>query len=105
MIAAIVSLALLASDRFIDFQNSKIHYTVDGPEKSAVTIVQIHGWTCNATFFRLQTPVFARQYRVISIDLPGHGRSDAPKDVEYTIEHFGDAVTQVLRHGDRKSVV
>jgi pimeloyl-ACP methyl ester carboxylesterase len=92
------ALALLASDHFIDFKNgAKIHYTLDGPE-AGPAIVQIHGWTCNATFFRMQTAEFSKRYRVISIDLPGHGRSDAPRDVSYTIEHFADAVTTVLKH-------
>jgi pimeloyl-ACP methyl ester carboxylesterase len=105
MILAALAL-LLASDHFIDFEQSKIHYTVDGPRQSPLTIVQIHGWTCNATFFRLQTPDFAKQYKVIGIDLPGHGRSDAPKDVRYTIEHFAAAVTTVMKHaGVEKAVL
>ena len=100
------ALALLASDHFIDFKDGhKIHYTADGPV-TGTAIVQIHGWTCNATFFRLQTAAFAKQYRVIGIDLPGHGRSDAPRDVSYTIEHFADAVTAVMKHaGVEKTVL
>lgn len=111
MMLAIASLALLASDHFVDFQKAdvhytKVHYTVDGAATNAETIVQIHGWTCNTTFFRMQTPEFARQYRVITIDLPGHGRSDAPKGIDYTIEHFAAAVTDVLRHaGVEKAVL
>jgi len=100
------ALALLASDHFIDFKDGyKIHYTADGPV-TGTAIVQIHGWTCNATFFRLQTAALAKQYRVIGIDLPGHGRSDAPRDVSYTIEHFADAVTTAMKHaGVEKAVL
>jgi pimeloyl-ACP methyl ester carboxylesterase len=102
----LLALALLASDHFIDFKDgAKIHYTSDGPAMGPA-IVQIHGWTCNATFFRMQTAEFAKHYRVISVDLPGHGRSDAPRGVSYTIEHFAEAVSAVIKHaGVDKAVI
>ncbi len=96
MIALVLAAALLAADQFADLNGSKVHYTVDG--EGPVAIVEIHGWTCNASFWRLQTAAFAKEYRVISIDLPGHGQSDAPNGIDYTIEHFADGVEAVLKH-------
>ena len=40
-------------------------------------------------------PVFARNYRVITVDLPGHGRSELPKDGVYSIGRFAGAVESV----------
>ena len=97
--AVVSSLLLFAAsppDRFADLNGSKVHYTVEGD--GPVAIIQIHGWTCNATFWRLQTPAFAKEYRVISVDLPGHGQSDAPAGVDYTIEYFAEGVNAVIKH-------
>jgi pimeloyl-ACP methyl ester carboxylesterase len=41
--------------------------------------VFVHGWTCNRSFFAPQIAHFARQHRVVSIDLRGHGDSDKPQ--------------------------
>jgi len=60
-------------------------------------LVLIHGWTCSAAFWRQQSTDFSRTYRVISIDLPGHGKSDKPKTVDYTVPLFAQAVDAVMR--------
>jgi len=83
-------------ERFADLNGAKIHYTSYGEGTSAVVL--IHGWACNASFWRLQTPALAEAYRVIAVDLPGHGQSDAPEKTDYTIEHFADGVLAALKH-------
>ncbi|BDC51702.1 carboxylesterase [Bryobacterales bacterium F-183] len=85
-----------AEDRSAPFQGGQLHYTVDGHGSS--DLILIHGWTCNASFWRLQIPELSKHYRVISIDLPGHGASDAPASTSYTIEHFAEGVDAVMRH-------
>ncbi len=61
--------------------------------------VFVHGWTCNRSFFAPQAAHFARQHRIVSIDLRGHGESDKPQgpytraqdadDIAYMIEQLG----------------
>jgi pimeloyl-ACP methyl ester carboxylesterase len=58
-------------------------------------LVFIHGLWCNHTFWREQIPVFARQHRVMAVDLRGHGASDKPEQ-DYTIEGFADDVTWLM---------
>jgi pimeloyl-ACP methyl ester carboxylesterase len=58
--------------------------------------VLIHGWACDLTFWSKQTPAFAGKMRVIQLDLPGHGKSDKPTDVEYTQNLFALSVNAVL---------
>lgn len=91
-------LAAAATDQFAELPSgAKVHYTVEG--EGPVSVVEIHGWACNATFWRLQAPALTKeQYRVISVDLPGHGQSEAPNGVDYTIEYFAQGVTAVLKH-------
>lgn len=50
-----------------------IVYDVQG--KGPVTLVFVHCWACNRHFWRNQTTSFSRRYRVVTIDLGGHGDS------------------------------
>ena len=72
----------------------RVRYLTEG--KGSTAIVLIHGWTCSAAFWRQQSTDFAPSYRVISIDLPGHGKSDKPKNIDYTIPLFAQAVEAVM---------
>jgi pimeloyl-ACP methyl ester carboxylesterase len=49
----------------------------------------VHGWGCDHTAFAPQAEFFSRSRRVISVDLRGHGQSDAP-DQDYTMAAFAD---------------
>ncbi|HEX8281568.1 MAG TPA: alpha/beta hydrolase [Chthoniobacterales bacterium] len=87
------SLKADASDRFAMLGDVKVHYRTvgSGPE----TLVFVHGWTCDAGFWREQLEAFPEQ-RVIAIDLPGHGQSDKPR-IDYTIPLFAEAIEAVMR--------
>lgn len=54
---------------------ARIVYDVRGNGKTA--LVFVHCWSCDRTFWRNQTEVFAKQYRVVTLDLAGHGESSA----------------------------
>ncbi len=99
LLAAVLALTVEtlsdAPSRFATLDGHRVHYKVlgSGPR----TLVFVHGWTCSLEMWRLQAPVFAAKgYRVIALDLPGHGRSDAP-EVSYTMALFARAVDAVLR--------
>ncbi len=73
----------------------RVRYLTEG--QGPLTMVLVHGWTCSAAFWRLQTTDFARLYKVISIDLPGHGKSDKPADLQYSVPLFAQAIDAVMR--------
>ncbi|MEP6993422.1 MAG: alpha/beta hydrolase [Acidobacteriota bacterium] len=83
-----------APSRFAILDGNRIHYKVVG--SGARTLVFVHGWTCDMSVWRLQVPAFAPRARVILVDLPGHGRSDAP-EISYTMDLFAKAIDAVLR--------
>jgi pimeloyl-ACP methyl ester carboxylesterase len=72
---------------------ANIHWTSTGKGKEAVILV--HGWTCDDTSWDPQVPVVSKTYRVITLDLPGHGKSDAPKDGKFSMKVFARAVEAV----------
>ena len=75
--------------------NLRVRYLIEG--KGPMAMVLVHGWTCSAAFWRMQSADFARLYKTISIDLPGHGKSDKPENVQYSINLFAKAVDAVMR--------
>jgi pimeloyl-ACP methyl ester carboxylesterase len=59
------------------------------------TIVFVHGWTCNRSFFAPQAKHFAKQHRVVSVDLRGHGESDKPLGA-YPIAAYADDIAYLI---------
>jgi pimeloyl-ACP methyl ester carboxylesterase len=55
----------------------------------------VHGWTCNHTHWRDQVPHFAKEHRVVALDLRGHGKSDSP-DEDSSIDGFADDVAWLI---------
>ncbi|MFE2995893.1 alpha/beta fold hydrolase [Nocardia sp. NPDC059246] len=55
-----------------------IVYRVTGPE-GARPLVLLHGWSGNLRCWGQAADLLAEQFRVIAVDLRGHGYSDAPE--------------------------
>ena len=58
-------------------------------------LVFVHGWSCDATYWREQVNYFKEKYRIILLDLAGHGRSGSERE-NYTTEAFGQDVKTVV---------
>lgn len=65
----------------------------------------VHGWICDETTWREQVPALAREYQVVTLDLPGHGRSESPIDGLFSIDLFGRAVDAVRQETNAEKVV
>jgi len=89
MFACLVALPLSAAT----LEGMKIHSTSAG--KGSKAIVLVHGWTCDDTSWAGQVPELSKRYRVITLDLPGHGRSGSPKDGTFSMDLFARAVEAV----------
>lgn len=89
--------------RFATLDGARVHYKSFG--KGSEAIVFVHGWTCNLEFWRMQTPAFSARTRVIALDLPGHGQSDKPTSVSYTMDYFARSVEAVMRDAAVKRAV
>jgi len=88
---AMLTSAVLTSAASVD--GVAIHSSVRG--SGPKTIVFVHGWTCDESSWREQVPVFEKNYRVITLDLPGHGKSGSPKSGALTMELFAKAIEAV----------
>jgi len=106
---------------FTKLDGARIHYVNYG--KSDEALILIHGWTQNTDAWRDNIPDFVSGYRVIAIDLPGHGKSDKPDEANskgesakgrndrnptgtlYSMDHFARAVEAVMRDAKVKRAV
>jgi len=91
-----------APDTVVSFDGSRIAYDVRG--QGDVTIVFIHCWTCNSSFWDGQVGFFAEDYRVVTLDLAGHGRSSSNRS-KYSMESFGRDVEAVVNKLGAEKVV
>lgn len=60
-------------------------------------LVFLHAFPFNRTMWEPQLKALSRQFRVITVDLRGHGESDAPL-WRYTMDQFADDVKGLLDH-------
>ena len=72
---------------------------------SGPTLVLVHGWTCDSSSWDGQVPAFSGDYRVITLDLPGHGRSDSPPDGKFSMNLFARAVEAVRAEAGAERIV
>ena len=105
-----------ATSHFARLDKARVHYVNYG--KGDEALVLIHGWTQNTDAWRDQAGEFAKRYRVIALDLPGHGKSDKPRFTDeavpkgqpsrpfnYNMDLFARAVDAVMRDAKVKRAV
>ncbi len=69
-----------------------IAYEVHGSGEP--TLILVHGWSCDARYWREQLTHFTAKHRVVTVDLAGHGHSGAGRE-NYTMSSFGEDVRAV----------
>jgi len=74
------------------------HYEVEGEGDD---LLFIHGWGVDRRIWRQQLKYFSRFYRVISVDLPGHGKSQWRK---ITLEVMAHDLNAILMHEQVKQI-
>ena len=74
-----------------------IAYEVAGTGDTA--LIFVHGWCCDRSYWREQVPAFTDAYRVVTLDLGGHGESPAGRE-DWSIQSFGEDVAAVARAVD-----
>ncbi len=91
------------AENWTTFDGTKIRYYDIGSKKAKKALVLVHCWTCNVDFWKDSYAAFP-DYRVIAMDLPGHGMSDKPK-IDYSMEYFAKSVDAVMKKAGVKKAV
>ncbi len=108
--AALLVLAFGAKDARADWprivpskDGTPISYEVFGEGETA--LVFVHGWSCDSRYWREQVPVFSKKYRVVVLDLAGHGHSGMARK-KYTMGAFGEDVKAATEAaGGRRAIL
>jgi pimeloyl-ACP methyl ester carboxylesterase len=77
-------------------------YEVAG--EGEATVLLVHCWMCDRTFWARQIPVLSPRYRTIAVDLPGHGEATAEREV-WHVADFGQDVAGLIEELDLDNVV
>ena len=85
--------AQAARERFAPYRDGRVFYLDQGLGETV--LVLIHGWGADHEVWENQAPRLAEEFRVLSLDLPGHGKSDKP-ETDYTQDYLAEAITAVL---------
>ena len=80
----------------------EIAYTVHGSGEPA--LVFVHGWSCNQSYWNEQVKTFSHKYKVVTLDLAGHGESGHNRK-NYTPKSFGADVAAVVNKLKLKKVI
>lgn len=82
--------------RAVELDGHSISYLEAGTPE-APTLVLVHGMLSDATTWGGVMPGLAvRGFRVIAIDILGHGKSAKPVDGEYTVTRFAELVADLM---------
>lgn len=79
---------------YFDHNGCQLHYEEYG---HGAPVVLVHGLGSSTRDWEYQIPDLAAHYRVIALDVRGHGRSDKPRQ-RYQISDFAGDVLALLDH-------
>ena len=72
-----------------------IHIAYETRGEGTPALVFVHGWSCDRTYWDGQLPAFSRQFKVVAVDLAGHGESGLGRKT-WTMGAFGGDVAAVV---------
>lgn len=79
---------------YFDNDGCQLHYEEYGQGKP---LVLVHGLGSSTRDWEYQITELAAHYRVVAIDVRGHGRSDKPRE-RYSMAAFADDVAALIEH-------
>ena len=83
------------ASRYMDLPGGlHVHYRDQGNPKGP-TLVMVHGFSASLADWEQWVGILGADYRIISLDLPGHGLTRAPAGYVPTIEGYADVADAV----------
>jgi pimeloyl-ACP methyl ester carboxylesterase len=79
-----------------------LSYTVQGVGEPA--IVFVHCWCCDKSYWKDQIPYFEKKYKVVALDLAGHGESGLGR-ADWTVASFAKDIVSVVDALKLKKVI
>ena len=80
-------------------KGARLHFRDEG-NQNGLPLVLVHGSNASLHTFEPWVTQLAEEYRLITLDLPGHGLTGATPDRDYSMEAFVRALDQLVEHLD-----
>lgn len=84
--------------------NKGVNIEYTDSEKGDTTLLFVHGWGINHTYWDSQVAYFKSHYRVVTIDLPGFGQSGKNRS-DWSTPAYGSDVAAVINQLQLKNVI
>jgi pimeloyl-ACP methyl ester carboxylesterase len=81
------------TDTVLSADGVSVRYDVRGAGEKA--LVFVHCWCCDRSYWFNQVDEFSEKYKVVTIDLAGHGESGLDRE-QWTVEAYADDVAAVV---------
>lgn len=89
-----------SASHYLDLPSgAHVHYRDQGNPKGPV-LVLVHGFSASLHTWEPWVGLLGGQYRIISLDLPGHGLTRAPANYKPSIDAYADLVAQTTARLD-----
>jgi len=85
-------------------ENEGVKIAYDDTQTGDTTLLFVHGWGINRTYWEPQVNTFKKEYRVVTIDLPGFGESGKNRK-SWTVENYAKDVSAVINALQLKHVI
>lgn len=82
----------------------QVHVDYTSCGSGDTTLLFLHGWCIDKTYWSEQVKRFCPRYRVVTVDLPGFGLSGHNRNT-WTIEKYGEDVARIIDALQLKNVV
>ena len=86
---------------YIKYEKAKVKYRDHGKGNA---IVLLHGYLETGEVWRPFEKLLSQNFRVLSVDLPGHGGSEVTGEI-HTVEYMADAVRAVIKEAGENKVL
>lgn len=80
----------------VDVGDSRMMTWQGGPADAAETVVMIHGYSADKTVWMRFAPHFTDRYRVLVLDLPGHGETPFDPSLRYDTRSQAQRVLKAM---------
>jgi len=80
----------------VQLNNNGVLINHKGCGECDITLLFVHGWCIDQTYWANQVDIFCPDYRVVTIDLPGFGKSGKNREI-WTIEEYAKDIRAVIK--------
>ncbi len=71
---------------------------------SDTTLLFVHGWCINKSYWEEQRKYFCDRYKVVTLDLPGFGQSGKNR-TDWTFEQYADDINEFIKQQELRNVI